>query len=78
MVSKNTDWNILRDVCDTIYPPTATVLSSVPGPKLVPEAFTFKVHWSNMGFYLHVIEEAIVNGRPFVQKRRVAVACLIP
>ena len=77
-MSKNTDWNILRDVCDTIYPPTATVLSSVPGPKLVPEAFTFKVHWSNMGFFLHVIEEAIVNGRLFLQKRRFAVASLIP
>ena len=77
-MSKNTDWNILRDVTDTIYMPTATVLSSVPSPKLVPEAFTFKVHWSNLGFYLYVIEEAIVNGRPFVQKRRVAEACLIP
>ena len=76
-MSKNTDWNILRDVCDTIYVPTATVLSSVPGPKLVPEAFTFKMHLSNMGFYVCVIEEAIVNGRPYVQKRRVAVAGLI-
>ena len=77
-MSKNADWNILRDACDTIYVPTATVLPTVPGPKLVPEAFTFKMHWSHLGFYLYFIEEAIVNGRPFVQKRRVAVAGLIP
>src|SRR6266699_6942202 len=74
---ENADRNILRDVCDTIYVPTAAVLPSVPGSKLVPEAFPFN-RWTNPRFYLHVREESIVDSRPFVLKRRATEACLVP